>query len=189
MNWDQKAKFYDVGRSVWPLKMILVAEYQRVAQMLDRVYRPGSRWFDVGCGTGTLGDYLGKSVRLTGIDRSLQMARCATPKPYGHIVVADLNHLPVSSLCMDGILMIGVLEYCTDFYQTMQSILDRLVPRGYLIVTVSPLGWFTHTRRILDPSITVHPESTVDAWLSTGVASLVAHRQSFSQHLYCFQKY
>jgi predicted TPR repeat methyltransferase len=188
MNWEQNAKCYDTGRSIWPLERILKAEYRRVALMLDRVYRPGSRWLDVGCGTGTLGEYLGESVRLTGIDRSLHMARCAILRPYRHIVVADLNHLPVSSSRMDGILMIGVMEYCGDVYQSMHSVLDRIVPRGYLIASVSPPGWFTQMRRILDPSVVVHAETTLEAWVSTGAVSVVARSRLFSQHLYCFQK-
>lgn len=102
--------------------------------------KPGNSVLDVGCGGGTQSQYLlAKGLAVTGIDFSETMISIAKREvPAGKFFVCDLYNLDVLPGEFDAVFAQAVLLHIPkkDISLTMEKLVTKIRPGGYLYVTV-----------------------------------------------------
>jgi SAM-dependent methyltransferase len=103
---------------------------------------PGSRWLDVGCGTGALSSVileLSDPVELVGIDQSegyVRYARERIPDERARFEVGDARNLPVESAAFDGVVTGLVLNFVPDPAMAVAELARAARPGGVVAAYV-----------------------------------------------------
>lgn len=147
--WDRKARYYDAFRK--PFGWILRRENQNVRALLNGVSWQGKRVLDIGTGTGNALRCLPAEVRRFALDSSVAMLRQVRQGEGVRVIAGAAEALPVKSGCLDGALLIGVMEYFEPGAQQrlLQEVARVLVPRGHAVITYSPRGVWNTLRVLL----------------------------------------
>ncbi len=99
--------------------------------------RPGSLWFDIGCGAGSYSRTLAaEGLEVVGVDYSqpsIAKARSRSPEVAGWIV-GDATRLPIRTGSADGILCFGVLQALSGSDRALAEMAGALKPGGALWV-------------------------------------------------------
>jgi ubiquinone/menaquinone biosynthesis C-methylase UbiE len=139
--------------------------YQRtepyIYRVLDRHDWRGKAVLEVGCGQGTMLNYLpGKGAKVYGIDMSIASLRQAKSGAieFGHagqiaVALADAEHLPFPDASFERVISIGVLHHTPDTQAGIDEVCRVLRPGGTAIVMLyrrgNPKWWATATLRVL----------------------------------------
>jgi 2-polyprenyl-6-hydroxyphenyl methylase/3-demethylubiquinone-9 3-methyltransferase len=116
---DPAVAYHDALAAEWGKKYAkdtFSHRYDTFVAALTQLVQPGSRWLDVGCGTGVLSRWLVdcKAV-VDGVDaspRMLEQARASAPGV--NLQLADAAQLPFGDATFDGIVCSSVIEYLRD---------------------------------------------------------------------------
>ena len=164
-DWDEKYRTSPAFRE----------RYRIWKEMIDQYSKPEGRVLDVGCGSGVLsflaGAKNGKVIGLDGSEEMLVLCRCKKEEmgcDNVRFLHAGLAGFDFEQLGMfDLILCSSVLEYLEDFWGTLKSMQNVLLPGGVLIFSVpnaaslyrrfektvyALTGWphyFAHVRHVL----------------------------------------
>lgn len=90
---------------------------------------------DAGCGSGDTGSFLKGKNHVTGLDFSHQMLRHAQTI-YPHVLLADVENLPVRNASYDGVLAVGVWQCLAPDTPFLSEVARVLRPKGEAV-----LGW------------------------------------------------
>jgi 2-polyprenyl-6-hydroxyphenyl methylase/3-demethylubiquinone-9 3-methyltransferase len=105
----------------------------------------GTAWLDAGCGTGTLTRFLAaRGCIVKGLDAAPQMIEMAKEQARKHPASAELTfevaetieHLPIASVSLDGVLCSSVLEYVEHAEECLSGFARVLRPGGLLLISV-----------------------------------------------------
>jgi 2-polyprenyl-3-methyl-5-hydroxy-6-metoxy-1,4-benzoquinol methylase len=117
--------------------------YEFILRQLPKKDVTGQAWLDAGCGSGVFSRALAAmGARVIGVDASPAMLAEAQRSSQGDntpaqfALVESLEHVPVDSASMDGVVCLSVLEYVPDPGRCLQELHRVLRPGGVLIVTV-----------------------------------------------------
>jgi SAM-dependent methyltransferase len=128
--------------------------------MISRHDWTSKRVLDVGCGQGTLLNYLPHlGATVFGLDMSpvsLQRAAAGANElghpQFVHLAVADAERLPFPDKCFDTVLSFGVLHHTPDTRGGVNELWRVLKPNGLAVVMLyrsgNPKWWMTHLIRI-----------------------------------------
>lgn len=109
---------------------------ERLAAALASLAKPESRILDIGCGTGYSGEHLSKVgfTSLDGCDPNAEMLRIAQSREvYRKTWVTDLaDPFPFETGTYDVITAIGVISTGAAPPETLEAVLNKLVPGGLL---------------------------------------------------------
>ena len=139
VNFDRAAAFYDATRALPDG----VAEQVRDA-VLDRVgARPGTRFLEVGVGTGRIAlPFVRAGHAYCGVDLSAAMLGAlrekliAGPAQPG-LACADAMALPFRPGVFDVVLLIHVIHLVDDHLQTLAEVRRVLRPNGRVIISAN----------------------------------------------------
>ena len=116
-----------------------------VEGLLREMVTPGSRWLDVGCGSGILTQRLA-ALGATGeaIDGSQAMIRAATgkapdggaPAQFAYRHIETVERLDIADNIYDGVLCSSVIEYLDEPADALSEIARVLKPEGKLLISV-----------------------------------------------------
>lgn len=100
--------------------------------------RPGQRWLDAGCGTGTLSRWIARerSFSVVSIDASEKMLANASPEKGVEYSRGDVSKPGFPTASFDGILCSSVLEYIPSIEATLREFHRLLKPQGVLLASV-----------------------------------------------------
>lgn len=164
---SQGAEFWNANPcgGQWPSYREFLAWYQRtepyVYRILDSYDWEGSTVLEIGCGQGTVLNYLpGKGARVHGIDMSSGSLRQAMAGAIelGHadritLNLADAERLPFTDASFKRIVSIGVLHHTPDTAASIHELYRVLAPGGEAIVMLyrsgNPKWWATALLRWL----------------------------------------
>jgi SAM-dependent methyltransferase len=139
---------------------------RRLSELIDP--RPGGRYLEVGCGTGsdamTFGERFG--VDVVGVDASSAMVAEAARRGLQEAVLADAHSLPFPSASFDGA--------WAD--RTVQHLADPDVAVGELVRVVRPGG----TVLVADPDYATQVVNVPDQELATRVLAFKLRRRHAS---------
>ena len=117
---------------------------------IDRNVKPGSRWMDMGCGSGVLvGELLARGADVVGVDGAPAMinnARAAYAKEArAEFILSNVTAIQgCADQAFDGILCSSVLEYIDEPKALLREAYRLLRGDGRLIITVA--GKFSAVR-------------------------------------------
>ena len=139
VNFDRAAAFYDATRALPDG----VAEQVRDA-VLDRVgARPGTRFLEVGVGTGRIAlPFVRAGHAYCGVDLSAAMLGAlrekliADPAKPG-LACADAMALPFRPMVFDVVLLIHVIHLVDDHLETLAEVRRVLRPNGRVIISAN----------------------------------------------------
>jgi ubiquinone/menaquinone biosynthesis C-methylase UbiE len=147
------------GMPLIQFNMIDAVQMQALLEAIDA--RPEDRVVDLGCGVGTITEYLGQrtGALMTGIDFSeaaISRAadRCAAQGMRTTFQVADLNRLDLPSASFDVAIALDTLYFVDDLQTSLRDILALLVPGGRFV------AFYSATRREQDDEHVLRAEST-----------------------------
>ncbi|MGA3023383.1 MAG: methyltransferase domain-containing protein [Bryobacteraceae bacterium] len=130
--FDRIAGSYD---TLWTKSDVGRAQREAVWRVIDRMFQPGDKVLDVGCGTGEDAVHLGhRRIHVSAIDASGEMVRMASSRGVAatQLAAEELDRIRAT---YDGALSdFGVLN-CTANLPMIASSLARLVrPGGYAAI-------------------------------------------------------
>lgn len=98
--------------------------------------QPGSRYLDVGAGTGRAAMQLAAEygVDVVALDRSARMARLTASRGLPHVVMADAHHLPFAAGAFDGVSADRVLQHLDDPEAALDELVRVLRAGGRLVL-------------------------------------------------------
>jgi SAM-dependent methyltransferase len=159
------AEFWDANPcgGEWGAYREFLDWYQRtepyIYRVLDRHDWRGKDVLEVGCGQGTVLNYLpGKGAKVYGIDMSIASLRQALSGAieFGHasqiaVALADAEHLPFADASFERVISIGVLHHTPDTQAGIDEVCRVLRPGGTALVMLyrrgNPKWWATATLR------------------------------------------
>lgn len=111
--------------------------------ILARTVEPGSRWLDLGCGSGVLtAEMIGLGARVTAVDGSPAMLDNARAALAGageaEWMQADAQSVPLEDASFDGVLCSSVVEYVERPEAVLAEAARLLRPGGRLVLSVPP---------------------------------------------------
>jgi ubiquinone/menaquinone biosynthesis C-methylase UbiE len=144
ISFDRAADIYDATRGYSPA----VADAIGAALCDAAGTRPGSRWLEIGIGTGRIAvPLLARGAAVTGVDISPRMLerlrvnvaarRAAEPdRPWGtlDVRIADMTELPFADGAFDAVVAVHVLHLVTTWQQALDEALRVLRPGGPLLI-------------------------------------------------------
>jgi ubiquinone/menaquinone biosynthesis C-methylase UbiE len=186
-RWNLLAPIYDRLRRVWPLNIILERELENVRFLADQVHQEGKTILDLGTGTGSHLRIFNPQAKVIGLERSKKMARIS--RIYcGAFILAQAEHLPLKSRCIDIVSAVGLLEYIRyeerllgEFYRVGNS-------SGHLLITSSPHGIFTYARLLTGTKIYPRRASRVIRSAQAAGHILLVETKTFSQCAFLLRK-
>ena len=104
------------------------SEMQQISKILS-----GKRILDVGCGKQELRSYLPQKTEYFGLDYYRTATEWYHSKPQ---IYGDAQALPFPNACMDGVLLMDVLEHLPNPQECLKEITRVLRPGGLCIVQV-----------------------------------------------------
>lgn len=128
-------------------------------EIMDRYDWAGKHVLDVGCGQGTVVNYLPRfGANMFGVDMSsMSLCRSATgAEELGHsdrvhLSTSDAESLPFPDACFDTVLSFGVLHHTPDTSGGIRELYRVLKPGGLVIVMLyrsgNPKWWVTRSIR------------------------------------------
>ena len=140
--FDNRAYKYDDWYDSPEGSLIYREELECVLLVKGRV---GRRWMEAGAGTGRFGSKLGVRYAL---DPSLPMLQLAAKRGM-RSVVGNLEALPFTDGCLDGVLMVVSLSFCQDPSAALRECARVLRPNGAVIAAIIPRSspWGLHYAR------------------------------------------
>ncbi len=130
--FDRIAAQYDL---LWTRSLVGRAQRDLVWRVLDRVFTPGQRVLDIGCGTGEDALHLsGRGVRVCGIDASSEMVRIALVRGVEarRLAIEEMDALDEK---YDGVLSnFGALNCVPDLRPVAASVARIVRPDSYTAV-------------------------------------------------------
>ncbi len=150
--FDRIAGAYD---ALWTKSDAGRAQRDSVWRVIDRLFQPGDKILDVGCGTGEDAVHLGRrGVHVSAMDPSGEMVRIASARGVAatQLATGDLDRIRAT---YDGVLSdFGALN-CTANLDAVATSLARLVrPGGYAVLClmnrtcVWEMVWFSIRLRL-----------------------------------------
>lgn len=144
ISFDRAADIYDATRGYPPA----VADAIGSALCDAAGTRPGSRWLEIGIGTGRIAvPLLARGAAVTGVDISPRMLerlhanvaarQAAEPaRPWGTLDarLADMTALPFTDGAFDAVVAVHVLHLVTAWQQALDEALRVLRPGGPLLI-------------------------------------------------------
>jgi len=108
------------------------------------VWRPGMKVLEIGCGPGlNLYSLYPQDCELYGMEPEAENAGIAGKRGKVPVSVGTVEAMPMelSAQQFDVITMFDVLEHIEDDAAALQIVKERLVPGGYLVMTVPAYQW------------------------------------------------
>jgi SAM-dependent methyltransferase len=148
-SWNRYMDFLSWAQRTEPYAFEITGQYNWT----------GKRVLDVGCGQGTLINYLpGFGATVFGVDMSVSSLRRAAvgANELGFcnlvsIAAADAESLPFPDACFDAVLCFGVLHHTPDTHGGVKELWRVLKPSGVAIVMLyrsgNPKWWMTRLIR------------------------------------------
>jgi 2-polyprenyl-6-hydroxyphenyl methylase/3-demethylubiquinone-9 3-methyltransferase len=144
---SRAVEYHDALSATWSARYAgraFGARRALLASVLDAHVRPGSRWLDLGCGSGILtGDLLERGATVVAVDGSgpmLAHAQASIPETLRHEVQwiqSDAQALTMlGDKAFDGVVCSSVLEYLDDPRAAIREAARVLKDHGRLIVSV-----------------------------------------------------
>jgi predicted TPR repeat methyltransferase len=148
--------------------MLGECQYQaplRIAELIERLARPGTRWLELGAGTGLVGKALaarGVKLELVAVDSSSAMLDRLDSAAYVARVRADCRvRLPLDDRSFDGAVACGLLEHI-EAPRSLWGELSRLLrPRSPLVFTFPPTDAPGAEARQRDDALVAHDPASV----------------------------
>lgn len=132
----------------------------------DLIRKPQSRILDLGCGPGTLGQYLaGSGHILDGVEYDASSAKAAR-KYYRQVVVASLESelladvLPIQTY--DYIICADILEHVREPSFVLNQLTSMLVPGGRLLISMPNVAHAGLIASLMAGEFTYGPEGLLD---------------------------
>jgi SAM-dependent methyltransferase len=182
---ERSAAYMKFCRRVYGLPLIQfnMIDAEQMAALLEATgAAAGTRVIDLGCGVGTITEYIGNvtGAAMTGVDfadaaiaRALE--RTGAKRQRIAFRVADLNHLDLPKASFDVAMALDTLYFVEDLPRTVADILALLAPAGTFV------AFYSAIRREEDDASVLQPESTRLAQALTGLGKTFISRD-FSEN-------
>ena len=151
--WNLKAKFYQGFRNRFPFRYILQQENNSLLALLDKIPQIFDSVIDLGTGEGNALQLISNHTRKIGVDFSLAMLLNAQERIHADFINCELSHLPLKNKIADLVLIIGVLEYLSEFHSLFKEINRISKANAYVIISYSPNNIWTFLRQFLGHKI------------------------------------
>ena len=136
--FDKLAMRYD---ELWTDSPVGRLERDEVWRCLERLFRPGDRLLDLGCGTGEDAVHLERlGAKVLGIDASPAMVRVACARGVDASVLGIEDLASISGHFDGAISNFGALNCVADLAAVRVALARLILPRGYFAVCL--LGRF-----------------------------------------------
>jgi ubiquinone/menaquinone biosynthesis C-methylase UbiE len=145
--WDVKALFYRFVRSLPPWRIIFNREKAAIQKLLEDGSIHPSFVLDVGTGVGSSLDVFHGDVSVIGLDRSYDMLKRVRRRAFTG-VVGDACYLPFRDGIASFVSAVGLTEYVADKEQFIAEMRRVLRGGGFLLVTISPHGFWNALRNV-----------------------------------------
>lgn len=101
---------------------------------------------DVGCGTGTMLNYLAQHGQVEGIDNSKKAVAFCRQRGFKNTCLGDAQKLPFSDNSFDLVTAFDTLEHIEDDQIALKEFYRVLRPNGLILMTVPalPIIWSSH---------------------------------------------
>lgn len=182
--WAWKAPLYSFIRDLPLLSLILRAEKNQLARLLEMTQSPKLH-LDIGSGSGDAVSLFQSSARLLCLDSSRAMLRRL---PHAPKLEARAEHLPFAAATFDLISAIGVLEYVKDEARFFDEAYRVLQPQGFFLFTSSPRVPANYLRMLSGERLYLRRTEQVRAALLPKSWRIVAHARTFMQEQWLVQR-
>lgn len=137
--------FHDTLAPTWESRYQNHGFQQRLAVVSELLPqgRPGQRWLDAGCGTGTLSRWLARErgFSVESIDGSEKMLANASPEAGVEYSRREVSRTGFPDGSFDGVLCSSVLEYIPAIDVALEEFHRVLKPGGLLMVSIPNAAW------------------------------------------------
>ncbi len=182
--WAWKAPLYSCIRALPLLSLILRAEKNQLARLLEMTPSP-TLHLDIGSGSGDSLPLFHASTRLLCMDSSLAMLRRL---PHALKLAARAEQLPFAATTFDLISAVGVLEYVKDDARFFEEAHRVLQPQGFFLFTSSPRAPANYLRMLSGERLYLRSTAQVRAALLAESWRVVAHARTFMQEQWLVQR-
>ncbi len=143
MNADTFRRMAVHGREYWWYN----GKESMISQLTRTLEIPvNGRVLDLGCGTGTLFEFLKQWGRVFGLELSSEALLLAHSRNSVPLVQAAADAVPFKSHSFSVVALFDCLEHLPDDRLAMKQVLELLKPDGYVLITV-PAFNALHSRR------------------------------------------
>lgn len=126
-----QTRYNPAMRRIWPWPVLLL---EKVAKWIKEL--PGNLWLDAACGEGQLGQLVGHSKKLIGLDVDSQRLLRARSHLYRVVIQGSITSIPLADATLSGIASVETLEHVPDIDRALQECSRCLRRHGYLVLTV-----------------------------------------------------
>lgn len=144
MKIDEYQKMYHLEETHW----WFVGKRKIVLSLLDKLYTPTTnlKIMDVGCGTGTMMNYLKKYGSVVGIDTSDEALNFCRQRGKRKVYKANINRLPFNNSSFDLVTALDVIEHVEEDDQALQELFRVCKKGGRVTITVPAYNflWSKH---------------------------------------------
>jgi len=155
MNEGSFLEMHRTGRRYWwyqareklMAKLLDGYRYSPLISGFDRVFNGSSeRIVDIGCGTGTMFDFLAQWGWVVGIEPVESAIDYAALHKSALLVQATSDCLPVKGKSMDVVGMFDCLEHMDDDLMALREARRIITDSGVLLITVPAFPWLISRR-------------------------------------------
>ena len=137
-----KPKTFAVNGKLWGAKARDWAELQEVqfrpgyAAVIARFLKPGSRFLDVGCGSGVAAQMAAaQGVKVSGIDAAQSLFAIARERTSaGDFRVADMEELPFGDAAFDLVTGFNAFQYAGNPVKALAEAGRVVKPDGHVVI-------------------------------------------------------
>lgn len=131
-------RFYDIEKVHW----WFVARRQILLDVIARLALPTSaKLLDVGCGAGAFLEGFSQGYEAYGIDASALAIGFCRQRGLQNVFSCTLENFPRPEMRFDLITLLDVIEHIEDDQRALDLVRERLLPGGFVVVTVPAYRW------------------------------------------------
>lgn len=186
--WNLKARLYRIFRHRFPFGFILQRENESFVSLLNKIPQDHKIVLDLGTGEGNALQFIDGCAFKVGVDSSLSMLSNAQQNLKADFVKCDIFQLPFKNEIADLVLVIGVLEYFSEFNLILHEIYRVTKRDAYVIVSFSPNNFWTLLRQFSGHKIYPTNFNNFLRTITKNNFNVIEHRKLMMQHQLLIKK-